>query len=68
MMKEWRYSTEFFWETNYDTNDLDKFFNQNEHSLRDNQKKVYHSILNGIENHKKVALFIDAPDGTGKTS
>ena len=33
----------------------------------DDQREVYHSILNSIENDKGVTFFIDAPGGTGKT-
>ena len=33
----------------------------------DDQRKVYHSILNSIENDKGVTFYIDAPGGTGKT-
>ena len=53
-------------ETNYDTYILGQLINEYESRLADDQKELYHSILNSTENDKGVTLFIDAPGGTCK--
>ena len=54
-------------ETNYDTYILGQFINEYESWLVVDQRVVYHSTLNSIENDKGVTFFIDVPSGTSKT-
>ena len=47
-------------ETNYDIQTLDQLIEENEPSLLDDQRKVYHCILDGVKNDNGVTFYIDA--------
>ena len=52
------------WETNDNIYALDWFINENEPQLMNGQRKIYHNILNNMENDKEVTFFSNAPGGT----
>ena len=58
-MNEWmKIHHGIYRETNYDNQVLYQFINENEPWMVDDEKKVYHSILNNIKNHKGVRFFL----------
>lgn len=54
-------------ETNYDTNALRTFVQQNIPNMNLQQKHVYDTIMHAVNSATAGIYFIDAPAGTGKT-
>jgi len=54
-------------ETSYDLVALEDAVRNNEESLNDEQKFVYHQIITSVNNNEGRIFFLDAPGGTGKT-
>lgn len=54
-------------ETGYDVNDLQAFVNSNVPKLNGQQKHVYETIMQAVQNNVGGLYFLDAPGGTGKT-
>jgi len=54
-------------ETSYNVDQLSRYVSDNEPLLLDDQRKVYSTILESIQNNVDGIYFVDAPGGTGKT-
>ncbi|XP_055307038.1 uncharacterized protein LOC129571291, partial [Sitodiplosis mosellana] len=54
-------------EQQYDPNELQSYVNSNLPKLNDEQKNVYDTIMQAVQNEAGGLYFLDAPGGTGKT-
>lgn len=54
-------------EKTYNQEDLRIFVTENEQLLNDDQKRVYTTIMNELNQNNGGLYFLDAPGGTGKT-
>lgn len=54
-------------EISCDTEQMTAYRVHNEHKLMEVQLGVYNTIISSIEDEKGDLIFIDTPDGTGKT-
>ncbi|XP_043654484.1 ATP-dependent DNA helicase pif1-like [Drosophila teissieri] len=54
-------------EQQYNINELQTFVNWNLPKLNDQQKHVYDTIMQAVQNYVGGLYFLDAPGGTGKT-
>ena len=62
-----RLSREMLRETSYDLNDLKEYISVYEPLLLPDQRDAYNAILDRISRKAGGIIFLDAPDGTGKT-
>ncbi|CAF3716582.1 unnamed protein product [Rotaria socialis] len=62
-----RLNSEMLRETSYDVKELDAYITANEPLLVPDQRAAYNAILTQIEKKTSGTIFLDAPDGTGKT-
>ena len=58
---------EVFRQTNYQTDQLQKYVSEKEPLLTADQRSAYQTILQQVEGNNGSILFLDAPGGTGKT-
>ena len=61
------FSREMLRETSYDVKQLEKYVSENEPLLVIDQRVVYNAVLDLVNKRTGGILFLDAPDGTGKT-
>ncbi|CAF4851588.1 unnamed protein product [Rotaria socialis] len=62
-----RLNSEMLRETSYDVKELDAYITANEPLLVPDQRAAYNAILTQIEKKTSGTIFLDAPNGTGKT-
>ncbi|CAF3348294.1 unnamed protein product [Rotaria sp. Silwood2] len=62
-----RLTREILRETSYNLNDLNEYKSANEPLLLPDQRAAYNAILDRINRKAGGIIFLDAPDGTGKT-
>ncbi|XP_046812126.1 ATP-dependent DNA helicase pif1-like [Lucilia cuprina] len=58
---------EYFIETNYDIESLERNVINKEKTLTNEQRNIYNQIIHSAENNSGQVFFLDAPGGTGKT-
>ena len=65
--QENRLATEVLRETSYNMDELTLYAEENEPKLLTDQRSVYNTILDSVNQQKGRIFFLDAPGGTGKT-